>query len=332
MRGIAETVGETGGRRFIEDAHDLQTCQLSGLTRSVALGVRKIGRHGNDRLCDRLIHIALSPFHQLAKNQGGDLLGCELLVSELHGLGRTHLSLDTPDGQMRIEELLMARLPAHEQRAGRREAHTRWQHLVGLRAKNLYLVIDESCDLRVGGSEIDTYDHITHLFHFLLWRLLWVCALPSLVPGDELPPSTHSPPGTLRAPFLRLLDRSLLHPPRAWTSDRRAAHRRQSSGHRIAPERPPGAPCTSGSLPRAPLGSRRLGGKHHGAPGVEPSNWTAGNPPSSPGSRGPDRGRRPGGRADREVHPAFPGEHLLGPHAAFQEAAALASRSERVTR
>src|SRR3989440_4899175 len=144
MRGIAETVRQTGGRRLIKDAHDFQAGQLSGLPRGVALGVRKVGRYGNDHLSDRLIQIVLGPFHQLVKNQRGDLLGRELLVSELHCLGRTHLSLDTADGQMRIEELLMARLPAHEQRAGRREAHTRWQHLVGLRAKNLTLSLTKA--------------------------------------------------------------------------------------------------------------------------------------------------------------------------------------------
>src|SRR5271165_520253 len=147
MPGIAETVRETGGRRFIEDAHDFQTCQFASLTRSVALGVRKIGRYGNDRFCDRLFEIALSPLHQLTKNQGGDLLGRELLVSELHRLGRTHLSLDTPDGQIWIEELLMARLPAYKQCADRGEAHTRWQHPVGFRAENLHLAIQESGDL-----------------------------------------------------------------------------------------------------------------------------------------------------------------------------------------
>src|SRR3981081_4814581 len=102
----------------------------------------------------------------------------------------------------------MACLPAYEQRAGRREAHTRWQHPVGFRAENLHLAIYENCDLRVSGSEIDTYDHITHRFHFLLQGWLWVCALPSLVPGDELLPSTHAPPGPLRAQFLRLVELS----------------------------------------------------------------------------------------------------------------------------
>ena len=172
MRGIPETVRQTGGRRLIEDAHHLQPGELSGFPRGVALGVRKVGRNGNDRLSDRLMQFVLRPFHHSAKNQRGDLLGRELLVSDLHRLGRTHLSLDAPDGQMRIKELLMARLPAHEQRAGRGEAHTRWQHPVGLRAKNFDLAIDESGDLRIGGSEIDTRDHITHFFHFLLRRLV----------------------------------------------------------------------------------------------------------------------------------------------------------------
>ena len=50
----------------------------------------------------------------------------------------------------------MARLAAYEQRTGWGEAHTRWQHPVGFRAENLHLAIYESCDLRVGGSQIDT--------------------------------------------------------------------------------------------------------------------------------------------------------------------------------
>src|SRR5437870_4581306 len=71
MCGVAETVRETGGRRLIEDAHDFQARELSGLTGGVALGVRKVGWYGNDRLSDWLMQIAFSPFHQLAKNQRG---------------------------------------------------------------------------------------------------------------------------------------------------------------------------------------------------------------------------------------------------------------------
>src|SRR6266852_1070990 len=108
MCGIAETVRQTGGRRLIEDTHDFQAVKLSGLPGGVALGVRKVVRYGNDCLSDRLTEIVVSPIHQLAKNQRGDLLESELLGSELHGLGRTHLALYTQDGQLRIDELLMA--------------------------------------------------------------------------------------------------------------------------------------------------------------------------------------------------------------------------------
>src|SRR3989442_11004711 len=42
---------------------------LSGFPRGVALGVRKVGRNGNDRLSDRLMQFVLRPFHHSAKNQ-----------------------------------------------------------------------------------------------------------------------------------------------------------------------------------------------------------------------------------------------------------------------
>src|SRR5260370_15038051 len=96
MRGIAEAVRETGGRRFIQDAHDFQTCELSGLPRSVALGVRKIGGESQDRPCERVISIALSPLPPLAKKQGGDLPWPELPLSLLHCLRRTPPSVVIP--------------------------------------------------------------------------------------------------------------------------------------------------------------------------------------------------------------------------------------------
>src|SRR5437016_8482048 len=102
MRGIPETVRQTGGRRLIEDAHHLQPGELSGFPRGVALGVRKVGRNGNDRLSDRLMQFVLRPFHHSAKNQRGDLLGSDLFVSDLHRLGRTLLPLVATDRQLRV--------------------------------------------------------------------------------------------------------------------------------------------------------------------------------------------------------------------------------------
>src|SRR6266550_9262791 len=44
---IAETVGEAGGSRLIEDPHHFQACQHSGLPGGVALGIGEIRRHGD---------------------------------------------------------------------------------------------------------------------------------------------------------------------------------------------------------------------------------------------------------------------------------------------
>src|SRR5436853_661671 len=176
MDRVAKTVRETGGRWLIEDAHDFQACKFSGLAGSVALSVRKVRRYGNDRFSDSLIESLFSPLRQLSKNQRRDLLGRKFLVAKLHRFGRTHLSLNTSNGQIRIEQLLMTGLMTHEQRSGGGKDHTRRQHLVGLGAQDLHFAVYKRSDLRIRGSEIYTDDQITH--GFLLYAALQAGAQP----------------------------------------------------------------------------------------------------------------------------------------------------------
>ena len=69
-RGIPEAISQAGGGGLIKNAHHLQAGQHSGLARGVALGVREIGRHGDDGLFYALVQVASRPFHQLAKDEG----------------------------------------------------------------------------------------------------------------------------------------------------------------------------------------------------------------------------------------------------------------------
>ena len=46
---VLRIVGERGGGRLVEDAHDLQAGQLARFARCLALGVVEVRRHGDDR-------------------------------------------------------------------------------------------------------------------------------------------------------------------------------------------------------------------------------------------------------------------------------------------
>ena len=53
---------------------------------------------------------------------------------------------------------------AHQELARWGKAHTRGQHLAGLRTQNLHPVLDEGGDFGIGGSQIDTYDQVIHFY------------------------------------------------------------------------------------------------------------------------------------------------------------------------
>ena len=76
---LVQTVGERGGGGLVDDAQHLETGDLAGVLGGLALGVVKIGRHGDNGLGDLFTEVGLGVGLELAEDHGGDLLGSELL-------------------------------------------------------------------------------------------------------------------------------------------------------------------------------------------------------------------------------------------------------------
>ena len=57
-----EPVGQRGRRRLIDDAHDFQASDLTGVLGGLALGVIEVGWYGDHRLGDLLAQISLGRF------------------------------------------------------------------------------------------------------------------------------------------------------------------------------------------------------------------------------------------------------------------------------
>src|SRR5690606_18516721 len=76
-------VGQGCRCRFIDDAFHIQTSNLSGVLRRLALRVIEIGGNGDDRLAHALTQVVLSRFLQLLQDLGRYLGWRDLLVTHL---------------------------------------------------------------------------------------------------------------------------------------------------------------------------------------------------------------------------------------------------------
>ena len=75
-----EPVGESGRRRFVNDAQHFQAGDLAGILGGLALGIVEIGRNRDHRLGDALAQVAFRRFLHLLQDKGADLAGTVFLV------------------------------------------------------------------------------------------------------------------------------------------------------------------------------------------------------------------------------------------------------------
>ena len=69
---LVEPVRQRRRRRLVDDAHHLEAGDLAGVLGRLPLRVVEVGRHGDDRLGDRLPEILLRGLLQLLQNHRGD--------------------------------------------------------------------------------------------------------------------------------------------------------------------------------------------------------------------------------------------------------------------
>ena len=99
---LVETVCERCRRRLIDDAQDVETGDLAGFLRRLTLGIREIGRDGDDGVADGFTEVGLSIALELAKGAGTDLLRCVGLAVNVDGPTRAHVTLHRTDGAVDI--------------------------------------------------------------------------------------------------------------------------------------------------------------------------------------------------------------------------------------
>ena len=154
-----EAVGEGRGRRFIDDAEDIQPRNLARVLRRLALAVREIRRAGDDGFRHFFTQIRFRIRLEFLQNHRGNFLRRVALAVDIHFVIAAHVALDGNDGALRIgNRLALGQLP-HKALArfgkpddGRRETRPfRIRNDDGLAAFH-------DCYDRIGGPQINPND------------------------------------------------------------------------------------------------------------------------------------------------------------------------------
>ena len=82
--GFVDTVSQSCCCRFIHNTFYIQTCNLSGFFRCLALRIGEIGRHCDNSFCYFLTQIIFGCLLHLLKNHGRDFLRCVVTSVNVH--------------------------------------------------------------------------------------------------------------------------------------------------------------------------------------------------------------------------------------------------------
>ena len=115
---LVKAVRQGSGGRLVDDAQHLQARDAARILGGLALAVREVRRHGDDRLGDGLAQVRLGVGLQLLKNHRGDVLRGVLLAVDGDALVGAHVALDGNDGAVRVGDRLALGHLAHQALAG----------------------------------------------------------------------------------------------------------------------------------------------------------------------------------------------------------------------
>ncbi len=182
---LVEPVGESGGRRLVDDAHDVEAGDRAGILRRLALGVVEVRGNRDHRIGDRLAEVGLGVGLQLLQDHRADrgrrvLLAPGLdphvvvrslddLVGDDRHLFRdlveraAHEALDRENGVLRVGDLLPAGRRADEPLTVLREPDDGRRRPPALRVRDHgRLAAFEHRHAGVGRAEVDT-DRLRHV-------------------------------------------------------------------------------------------------------------------------------------------------------------------------
>ena len=168
-------VGKRGSRRLINNTLDIEPSNFAGVLGGLALGVGKIGRHGDDCIGYRLAKIAFCVRLQLQQDHSRDLLRRILVPVDADAVICAHLAFDRADCPVVVGHGLPFCDLADQPLAGFGKRNDGWRRSAALGVGNdsRFAALHHG-HAGIGGAEIDA-DHDCHAVCLLIY-----CELSSL--------------------------------------------------------------------------------------------------------------------------------------------------------
>ena len=134
---LVEAVGKCCSRRLVDDAQDIEACNLAGVLRRLALAVVEVRRDRDDGLRDRLTEVCLCIALELLQDHSRDLLRRVVLAVDRDLVVRVaHMALDGRDRAVRVRHSLALCQLADEALAILREADDRRRDAAAFRVRD----------------------------------------------------------------------------------------------------------------------------------------------------------------------------------------------------
>ena len=147
LAGIVQPIGDGGSGGLVDQAHDMDAGHFSRILGGLALGIVKVGGHGDHRTEQIVVEGVFSPVAQRSQDFGTDFDGCLFASSGGHGghagpvehgvrqlidlshLGTPppHQAFDRNNGVAGILQLVVECLPANEPPCSTRSVGIGWQ-------------------------------------------------------------------------------------------------------------------------------------------------------------------------------------------------------------
>ena len=120
---LVDTKGQRRSGGLVDDSLYFHTGDLTGVLGGLALRIRKVSGHGDNRFCYLVAQVALCVALQLLQNDSADLLGGVGLAVNVDFVVGAHVALDGSDGALRIGDGLALCHIAHHALAVLAERH-----------------------------------------------------------------------------------------------------------------------------------------------------------------------------------------------------------------
>ena len=134
---LVEAVGKCCCRRLVDDAQDIEACNLAGVLRRLALAVVEVSRNRDDSLRDRLTEVCFCIALELLQDHGRDFLRRVILAINRDLVVRVaHVALDGRDRAVRVRHSLALCQLADEALAILREADDRRRDAATFRVRD----------------------------------------------------------------------------------------------------------------------------------------------------------------------------------------------------